>query len=301
MGKVNQKSLDLESQEGAFNEAELTPNPELLTSKIPVDKADAHLGRVYYAKSDLEEDRSYFYSVTTIIDCLDKGVGFARWLGNSLSYDHAMEYANEAATVGNMVHAYLMYLVWGEEIDTSKGFYDNNTHQVLPVKNAVKKRLLGFLKFYNELKPNVLATELSLYNDRSYRSKHIYPFAGQVDLVADIGKEKWLIDYKTGKEYKHSHELQLTAYKILWDSLYGAEYGNIDKLACLYLSDGWRKGPTYKLVKYDFVPELWYKTYDLFCYLNGKNGTAAKPRFKKDFPNIYNLNEDNKKEGDSNE
>ena len=265
-------------------------NDELINSKIPVDKMDSNLGRVYYERSALEENRNYFYSVTTIIDVLDKGIGFARWLGNSLSYDHAQEYAEKAATVGNIVHALLMYLTWGRDIDTDNGFYDTKSGQILPIQNNVKKRLLGVLKFYDDLKPEVMASELSLYNNRTYKKNFVYPFAGQVDLVAKIDGKIWMIDYKTGKEYKHSHELQLTAYKILWDALYGSEFGKIDNLACLYLSDGWRKGPTYKLAEYDFVPEIWYKVYDLFVYLYGKKGALSSPKFKPEYPNIYTLN-----------
>ena len=60
-------------------------------------------------------------------------------------------------------------------------------------------------------------------------------------------------------------------------------------MACLYLSDGWRKKPTYKLKKYNFVPDEWYKTYEMFCYLHGKDGYVEKSKFKKEFTNIYTL------------
>ena len=143
---------------------------------------------------------------------------------------------------------------------------------------------MGFLTFCQELEPEIIATELSLYNNRKYRGKHRFTFAGQGDLFARINDELWLIDVKTGKDWKHPHELQLTAYKILWDSLYGKEHGKIDHIACLYLSDGWRKKPTYKLKKYNFIPDEWYMVLGLFNYMY-----PEEPKFKQEFPNIYEI------------
>ena len=40
----------------------------------------------------------------------------------------------------------------------------------------------------------------------------------------------------------------------------------------------------YKLKKYTFVPESWYLVLDLFKYL-----FPEEPRFKKEFPNIYEI------------
>ena len=260
-------------------------NDDLIHPIILSDRDDSIVGRVYYSREEIDRLKGCFYSVTTIIDkVLDKGKGFYMWLGNSPSYESAMEYGDKAATTGNIVHALIMYLVWGETIDTTKGFFDVRKHKLLPIGNEVKKRLMGFLTFCEELSPEIIATELSLYNNRKHRDKYTYEFAGTGDLFCRINGELWLVDVKTGKEYKHSHELQLTAYKILWDSLYGSEYGKIDQIGCLYLSDGWRKKPTYKLKKYNFVPDSWYLTLDLFKYL-----FPEEPRFRQEFPNTYSL------------
>ena len=99
----------------------------LATSKIPLKRLDTPKGRAYY-QADLEpEDRIYIYSSTTIIDnVLTKGIGFDMWLGNATSHKDAMDYANERAEIGNMVHALCMYLVWGETIDTSSGFLNED-------------------------------------------------------------------------------------------------------------------------------------------------------------------------------
>ena len=96
----------------------------------------------------------------------------------------------------------------------------------------------------------------------------------------------WLIDIKTGKEYKQSHELQLTSYKLLWDHIWGKEIGKIDTLACLYLT---AKG-NYKIVEYDFVPYNWFNVYENFEYmLKDKRGNMPKIKEKKELPTKYSL------------
>ena len=96
----------------------------LTTSKIPIKRLDTkHNRRVYYQRDAKEADRVYIYSSTTIIDnVMDKGYGFKKWLGDSLSLDHAEKYASERASIGTMTHALCMYLIWQETVDCRDGF-----------------------------------------------------------------------------------------------------------------------------------------------------------------------------------
>ena len=57
-----------------------------------------------------------------------------------------------------------------------------------------------------------------------------------------------MCDNKTGKPY-HTHGLQLSAYKLLWDSLFPDM--PIDEMWGLYLSDSWIK-KSYTIKKYKF-------------------------------------------------
>ena len=291
MAIVKTLELDFEKAvEDAYHDAVI--NDQLIQSKIYADKGNFQLGRAYYRRTKEIVKKGVFWSVTTIIEnTIDKGYGFAKWLGDSPSHQHAMDYADKAATVGNIVHALVMFLIWGEEVDTSKGFYDLRKQVKFPIGNKVKKRLMGFMQFCEDLKPELLATELSLYNEYKHNDKYRYEFAGQGDLFCRIDDKLYLIDVKTGKDYK-THALQLTAYKILWDSLYGEEHGKIDKLACLHLADTWRKKPTYKLKEYDFDPEAWYNTLDLFKWLH-----PVQPKFVDELPTIYELKKENKNDG----
>ena len=255
--------------------------------KYKIDKVDLINGRWYFKKSKEKDLTFYFPSVTTILNVIDKGEGFHRWLGNSLSYDHAMDYGNSAAQTGSIVHAYVMQLLWGEKVDTKEDFFDMYSLSPEPIKvgNSVNKRLMGFIEFIKEYKPDILANEMSLYNSKRSKKSFVYPWAGQVDQVYKIDGKNWMIDVKTGKEYK-THELQLTAYKLLWDSLYPEE--PIEIMAALYLSDGWRKKPTYKVKKYSFNPEMWLNVLDLWNWNNNFPG----PNFSKEFPTEFQIIEE---------
>ena len=275
---------------------------ELLESNKFISKADTAInGRWYYESEKKDVLDFYFPSVTTILNVIDKGDGFHRWLGNSTSYDAAMDYGNEAAKIGSITHAYIMDLLLGVKVDTSLGFIDNeNENKTLKIDDRVNKRLMGFMEFIKEFKPIPLAVEMTLYNSLQDEDGFIYPWAGQVDQVLKIEDKIWMVDVKTGKEYKN-HALQLIAYRLLWDSLFPDH--QINEMACLYISDGWIKKPTYKLKKYKYEPSMWLSVLDMWSWINtdGK-GRPIKPRFKKDYPTEFEITQDlynDNKKGDS--
>ena len=263
--------------------------PQLITSKIPISRLDTPKGRTYYQRDVKEEDRTYIYSSTTILsNTLTKGIGFDMWLGNSLSHQHALDYANRRAFLGTMTHAMIMYLLWGETVDTDTGFYNEDTGEIENVPSEVKLRLQGFIDFYKTMIPKPIATEISLYTDeRDEDGELIFPFSGTADQILKMPDDKiWLVDIKTGKEYPKDHELQLTSYKLLWDHIHGKEHGEIDHLACLYLNS---KGK-YKLKEYKFVPYNWYNVYENFEYMiRDGRGSLPKIKEKPELPTKYSI------------
>ena len=62
----------------------------------------------------------------------------------------------------------------------------------------------------------------------------------------------------------------------------------INEIAALYISDGWRKKPTYKLKKYNFAPEMWLNTLDMWNYINNFPG----PSFSKEFQTEFEITEE---------
>ena len=264
--------------------------------KYKVKRQDTGLGRVYRWNDG--ESAADIYSVTTVLNVLDKGIGFHKWLGNSPSYEMAMEYGNQRAELGTMVHAFCSMLSWGMEVNTNNGWEDRNFVKH-PVPDEAKKSLLGFIDYFKDERPVMLASEIMLFNPkRVYPSNEKgkdsylqYPFAGTADMIYvkpnDNKPEVVLCDIKTGKEYPKSHALQLTAYKLLWDSLYGDEQGNIDTLKCLYL----RGNGKYKLVEYPFVPEAFYQCVSMFEFNSTTLKTGKWPTIKdkQELPNVFSL------------
>ena len=239
----------------------------------------------WYAKDEGEKPDIFFPSVTTVLSVLDKGKGDDLWLGNSPSYDSAMDYAMAAAKTGSIVHWYIMKLLQGAEIDTTNDFVDEDTEERTRNNRKVNKRLEGFVRFYEDHNnPAVIANEISLFNPRLYRKQPLYPYAGQADQVYKIDDKYILCDIKTGADYP-SHGLQLTAYKLIWDSLYPDH--KIDEMWGLYLSDSWIKKP-YRIKKYDFQPEDWLTTVDLWQWYKGPKN--IKPKFKKEYDTVFELN-----------
>ena len=164
--------------------------------------------------------------------------------------------------------------------------------KIVNIPDEVKRRLQAFINFCKDYNVESIATEISLYTDDLDEDGEIlYRWAGTADNIMRIEGRIYLIDIKTGKEWEHSHSLQLTSYKILWDHIYGKEHGKIDKLACLYLNS---KGK-YKLVEYKYVPDKWFFTHELFEWLlKNKRGKMPKIVEPEQLPNIYTLKEENK-------
>ena len=260
----------------------------LITSLIPLSRLDTPHGRTYYQREVKTEDRTYLYSSTTILDnVLNKGIGFNMWLGNSISYVAAMDYAKVRARIGTITHQLCMYLIWQKIVDCTHGVFNEDSMSIEYIPDEVKLRLQAFIDFCHDNEPESIATEISLYTlDELEDGQLLYPWAGTADNVMKIKDEIYLIDIKTGKAYDKSHTLQLTSYKILWDHIYGEEHGKIDKMACLYLNS---KGK-YKLVEYKFAMEEWFWIYAIFEYmLKNKRGKMPVIKEKVELPSKYSI------------
>ena len=270
--KILQKkiSLDYEVKEG-FNQIE---------PKVSIRRKDTSIGRTYYNPDD--EDRKYTYSSTTILNVLDKGIGFRNYL-KTYGYE-SDEIMNKAATKGTIIHICCSVIASGDDLHTDTKLYDKG--KTYEITEAIYNNVLAFKKFYLEHRPIIKAIELSLYSRE-------LPFAGTADYIAVMpdkkGKPKLcLLDIKSGKEYPKTHELQLVSYKILFDAIFGKEHGTIDEIYCLYLKDT----GNYKLKQYKFNEQEWYSAVHLFHYMNS-NVYGKMPKIKPEFEmdKIINLKE----------
>ena len=95
----------------------------------------------------------------------------------------------------------------------------------VPVEYAGYYRAL--LSWNNTMKPETIAMEVETYSDK-------YGYAGRTDLIAKMGSDKWVIDFKTGKNIYKEVELQLAAYK---EALKEQEIVEVDKMGVVLLME----------------------------------------------------------------
>jgi hypothetical protein len=236
----------------------------------------------------------YKRSSTTFENVLDKGIGFHTWLGNSPTYEAAMDYANKRAAIGTIVHDYCERLLLGTKIDFEQQpkWHNKDTDELIPVTREMIKYIMSFMQFCEDSQVNgeftTEATEICMFDlAADSEGNQLHPWAGTADWVVRLvnkkGKEeRWIVDWKTGKPY-NAHQLQLTSYKILWESLF-PDYP-IDGVACLYLKSGWRKAPNYTFKKYKCDEATWKKVVEVSDWANNN----PVPSFPKDLPTTFTL------------
>ena len=267
----------------------------------PVERFDLH-GVRWYSPIVEEEtewaDRIFAPSVTTVLNIVDKGIGWNKWLGNSPSYESAMDFAREAALVGSIVHDFIDQMTHGQTIElptengehtTHSRYIDTKTlesHDIWPRRKLIQKRLMAYQKFHAVRFIDMLASEIMLFAE---------DFAGTADFVGHIkfGKKEplVLIDYKTGKEYA-DHQLQLSGLKIAWDLAFPDN--PIEEIFCLYLTE---RG-SFTLKRFEFDPEGWEHALGLWTWDHKKlliDG-VWRPRQRVDLPTTFTLIEEEEEE-----
>lgn len=107
-----------------------------------------------------------------------------------------------AADRGTAVHHYASLLAngeippWEEFVSQLGGLWI--TEETESLVDTLKE-------WWLQVKPDVHATEITGVNKT-------YGYAGTLDLVATIGGESFLIDFKTSKDWRQSHLMQMAAY-----------------------------------------------------------------------------------------
>jgi hypothetical protein len=276
---------------------------ELLQSPIPVERHDLANGRWYSPLEDYWEEHFkdapmiYKRSSTTFENVLDKGIGFHTWLGNAPTYQDAMDYANKRATIGTIVHDYCERLLLGTKIDFEREtkWHNKDTDELVPITREMIKYIMSFMQFCEDSQVNgeftTEATEICMFDlAADSEGNQLHSWAGTADWVVRLvnkkgEEERWIVDWKTGKPY-NVHQLQLTSYKILWESLF-PDYP-IDGVACLYLKSGWRKAPNYTFKKYKCDEATWKKVVEVSDWANNN----PVPSFPPDLPTTFTLVEE---------
>lgn len=207
----------------------------------------------------LVREGTYYPSVTHILDVYPKGPAFQQWLkdvGNE-----AKTIANRAAESGSKVHKGIEDLIEGAELTWNENLWNEEEW----------KGLLKFKDFYDQYKPRIITNEYLTYSDT-------YKYAGTTDLVCEIGKDRWIVDFKFSNAVYESYFLQLLAYKLAWEQQ-NPEYP-IDRVGILHLKAQTRgrgksdvmQGEGWKLIEsedsFDTLKKIWLSVLDIYYYQN---------------------------------
>lgn len=154
------------------------------------------------------DHKVYYPSVTTILEVYPKGFGFNQWLKDlGQNADAVLE---RAGAFGSKIHQATEALNDGLEIKWA----DDKGNAYYTVEEW--KTLLKYAEFWRLVSPKLVANEKSLCSPE-------LGYGGTLDRVVDIGGEYWLIDIKTSNYLHKSHELQLSAYAMLWNECFPDE------------------------------------------------------------------------------
>lgn len=197
-------------------------------------------------------DRPYV-SVTKALGIIDKGYALQRWYGQQVylavcknpsisekdalyaPYLESRKAADRGTTVHSLIEAY------------------KNGHPIEAVPTQFQGYVDAFHKWVGDHSPKVIENERTVYSNK-------YGYAGTLDMVAEIGGKKYVIDFKTNKDgnvYTEAH-MQVSAY-LNSDGMEGFEGGIIVALA----ADGTY---THQLAKNGFYAFL--NALELYVYIN---------------------------------
>lgn len=195
-----------------------------------------------------DDGERFVPSVTYILESYPKGAGFTRWLKDMGS--NADQVVERAAAVGTKVHNAIEKLLLGEEIEWDGENYDLD----------IWIYILRFAEFWKTYKPKLISTEEAFLD-------HELGYGGTLDLVCEIKGDRWLIDLKTSNAIYNSYELQVAAYRKLYEKATGTK---IDRAGIFWFKARTRgadkkgkkiQGEGWQLVEYE---RDWFQAYDLF-------------------------------------
>ena len=106
------------------------------------------------------------------------------------------EISEETAEIGKQIHSYVAGLIKGIPIGKLEW---------MQLSNEIKNGIRAYERFRLQVKFEGMETEKMVYSVK-------YKFAGTLDAIGKIGKDKILIDFKTGERFYPSMFAQVVAY-----------------------------------------------------------------------------------------
>lgn len=160
--------------------------------------------RYYQIKTD--EQDLFLPSVTWINESYPKGIGFYKWLADK-GWDEATAAKEAAGDRGSKVHSAIQDLLNGAELKYGDAYWNETKHTNEPFTLDEWKCLIAFQQFWNDYKPEIVATERVCYSLK-------YGYAGTIDALLKINDQVVIVDWKTSSAIYPSYLMQIAAYMV---------------------------------------------------------------------------------------
>jgi len=205
--------------------------------------------------------KKYYPSSTTILNAYPLAYELVKWLADQ-GWDTSQRIKLQAGESGTKIHDAIEILI--------------TTNNILARRNYSLEewyKLSTFVAWYEETKPEVVATEIPLYSRK-------YGYAGRADALCKISGKYVLVDWKTSKSIYPHFKLQTASYAQALQEMNNTLM--IAETAILQLGAKNKKG-------YRFVTEdKWQEHFKIF--LNVKKTWEFERGITKNFvPPILNL------------
>ena len=205
-------------------------------------------------------DYQFVPSVTWIAGHYPKGIAFYKWLADK-GWDEAEAIKHAAGDKGSKIHLAIDFLLNGNTVAMDAKFPNKSTGQDEDLSVEEYAAILSFAEWYNEVKPEILASEYVVWGDG---------YAGTVDLKCKIDGKVYIVDFKSSQYIWPEYELQLSAYK-------QADKG-VDALAILQV--GYKRNKkAFKFTEIEDKFPLFLAAKQIWA-----NETASQSPLQKDYP-----------------
>lgn len=158
----------------------------------------------YYYIAGIER---YLPSVTWINESYPKGIGFYKWLAANANWDEAQATKESAGDRGSKIHNAIQDLLKGASLKYGDAYWNETKQTNERLTMDEWKCLMTFQEFWNDYKPEIIATERVCYS-----IKHGY--AGTIDALLKIGNDVVIVDWKTSSAIYPTYLMQVGAYMI---------------------------------------------------------------------------------------
>ncbi len=235
----------------------------------PDENCVEFLDERFYTK----DGETFYPSVTTVLDVYPKGFGYIQWLKDMGS--NAGEVLARAGEQGTKVHNAIEMYLNGEVLSWAGA---NEQYSLLEWQ-----MIMRFVEFWDTYKPKIIAgPEKTIISDTM-------KVGGTIDIVCEIFDkgltQTWLIDYKTSNGIYKTHQLQLSAYCMLWNEANPDR--KIERTGILWLKSRTRgpdktgkkmQGPGWQLVEFDRHYSDSFKLYEHTRKIYDAENPNPKPK-----------------------